>query len=216
MDLGTRFEGSTSGDGSVFDLGFGGGYNFSHHFGVSLKVPYHFVGTPTTIKSKKSAGGIRFRPGKRWGRCEMVLPQSDRELRFDVHLGAPTGDLKKGSSTGHATWNWANHIEHAWGNFTPFIDGGVGNTVQDTRYFHRPFMTFGYNAQFEAGTEIDSGPCSVSGSAYDVAPWGCTNCGQPRVSMQRKRKVRRYRKECQSQGIFKFQCSERRCEFGER
>jgi hypothetical protein len=33
-------------------------------------------------------------------------------------------------------------------------------------------MTFGYNAQFEAGTEVDAGPFSVSGSAYDVAPWG--------------------------------------------
>src|SRR5579859_1102284 len=41
-NLGTRFEGSTSGDGSVYDLGCGGGYNFSHHFGVSLGVAYDF------------------------------------------------------------------------------------------------------------------------------------------------------------------------------
>ncbi len=80
--------------------------------------------------------------------------------------------MKKGFSTGHATWNWANHIEHGWGNFTPFIDAGVGNTVPDTKSFHRPFMTFGYNLQFEAGTEVDAGPFSISGSAYDVAPWG--------------------------------------------
>jgi hypothetical protein len=33
-------------------------------------------------------------------------------------------------------------------------------------------MTFGYNAQFEAGTEMDAGPFSLSGSAYDIAPWG--------------------------------------------
>jgi hypothetical protein len=33
-------------------------------------------------------------------------------------------------------------------------------------------MTFGYNAQFEAGTEMDAGPLSLSASAYDVAPWG--------------------------------------------
>lgn len=89
-----------------------------------------------------------------------------------VHLAAPSGDTKKGLSTGHGTWNWANHIEHGWGNFTPFIDGGVGNSLTDSRYFHRPYVTFGYNMQFEAGTEFDSGPFSISGSAYDVAPWG--------------------------------------------
>ena len=91
-----------------------------------------------------------------------------------VHLEhTPTGDMGKGlPGTGHATWNWTNHIEHGWGNFTPFIDGGVGNTVQDTRSVRRPFMTFGYNAQFEAGTEADAGPVSLSASLYDVAPWG--------------------------------------------
>ena len=170
--LGTRFEGSTSGDGSVFDLGFGGGYNFSHHFGVSLGVPYYFVGTPTAIKSKNPQAVSGSGLGNVGVDVKWFFPNPTANYASTIHLGAPTGDLKKGFSTGHATWNWANHIEHAWGNFTPFIDGGVGNTVQDTRYFHRPFMTFGYNAQFEAGTEIDAGPFSVSGSAYDVAPWG--------------------------------------------
>jgi len=37
------------------------------------------------------------------------------------------------------------------------------------------------------------GPSSVSVSAYDIAPWGNTNGGQPRVSVQRRREVRRHR-----------------------
>jgi hypothetical protein len=171
-NLGTRFEGSTSEDGSVFDLGFGGGYNFSHHFGVSLGIPYYFVGTPATIKSKNPQAVSGSGVGNIGVDVKWFSPNPSVNYASTVHLAAPTGDVKKGFSTGHATWNWANHIEHAWGNFTPFIDGGVGNTVQDTRYFHRPFMTFGYNAQIEAGTEVDAGPLSVSGSAYDVAPWG--------------------------------------------
>lgn len=170
--LGTRFEGSTSGDGSVYDLSFGGGYNFSHHFGVSLGVPYYFVGTPTTIKAKNATAVSGSGLGNVGADLKWLFPNPTANYASTIHLGAPTGDMKKGFSTGHATWNWANHIEHAWGNFTPFIDGGVGNTVQDTRYFRRPFMTFGYNAQFEAGTEVDAGPLSISGSAYDVAPWG--------------------------------------------
>ena len=170
--LGTRFEGSTSGDGSVYDLGFGGGYNFSHHFGVSLGVPYYFVGTPSAIQTKNPQAVSGSGLGNVGADLKWLFPAPTVNYASTIHLGAPTGDVKKGFSTGHATWNWSNHIEHGWGNFTPFIDGGVGNTVQDTRYFHRPFMTFGYNVQLEAGTAADAGPFSVSGSAYDVAPWG--------------------------------------------
>jgi hypothetical protein len=170
--LGTRFEGSTSGDGSIYDLAFGGGYNFSHHFGVSLGVPYYFVGTPTTVKSKNSQAVSGSGLGNLGADLKWFFPGRTVNYASTIHFGVPTGDVKKGFSTGHATWNWTNHIEHSWGNFTPFIDAGVGNTVQDTWYFHRPFTTFGYDLQFEAGTEVDAGPLSVSASAYDVAPWG--------------------------------------------
>src|SRR3989441_9504699 len=89
-----------------------------------------------------------------------------------IHLTAPTGDKKKGFSIGHATWNESNHFDHAFGDFSPFLDAGVGNTIMDTRFFHRPFATFGYNAQFNAGLEYDPGKFSFSVAAYDVAPWG--------------------------------------------
>jgi hypothetical protein len=171
-NLGARFEGSTSGDGSVYDLGFGGGYNFSHHFGVGLGIPYYFVGTPSAVQAKDPQAVSGSGLGNLGLDLKWLFPGPTLNYASTIHLGAPTGDVKKGFSTGHATWNWANHLEHAWGNFTPFVDGGVGNTVPDTRYFHHPYMTFGYNAQFEAGMEVDAGPFSVSGSAYDIAPWG--------------------------------------------
>lgn len=171
-NLGVRFEGSTDSDGSVYDLGTGVGYNFSHHFGVSLGVPYYFVGTPSSVKKKNpgaiSGNGIgNFGADLKW-----LFPSKTMNYASTVHLGAPTGDTKKGFSNGHATWNWTNHVEHGLGMFTPFIDGGVGNTILDTRYFKRPFMTFGYSAAFEVGTEVDAGPISLSASAYDIAPWG--------------------------------------------
>jgi hypothetical protein len=170
--FGVKFEGSSSGDGTVTDLATGVGYNFSRHFGVDLGVPYYFVSTPSSIKQKNptavSGNGLgSFGADLKWN-------YPGKTLNYDstLHLGAPTGDTKKGLSTGHATWNWSNHFEHGWGNFTPYVDGGVGNSVPDTRHFKRPFMTFGYNAAFEAGTELDAGPLSLSASAYDVAPWG--------------------------------------------
>jgi len=171
-NLGVRFEGSTDSDGSVYDLGTGMGYNFSRHFGVGFGVPYYFVGTASSVKGKNpgavSGSGIgNFGADLKW-----LFPGKTMNYASTVHLGAPTGDTKKGLSNGHATWNWANHVEHGWGNFTPFIDAGAGNTLPDTKYFHRPYLTFGYNAQFAAGTEVDAGPVSLSASAYDVAPWG--------------------------------------------
>jgi hypothetical protein len=170
--FGTSFEGSTSGDGSVYDLGTAVGYNFSHHFGVDLGVPYYFVGTPSTVKAKDPGAVSGNGLGNIGADLKWLFPGKTTNYASTIRLGAPTGDIKKGFSTGHATWNWSNHIEHGWGNFTPFIDGGVGNTVPDSKYFKKPFMTFGYNLAFEAGTEVDAGPLSLSASAYDIAPWG--------------------------------------------
>jgi len=170
--LGARFEGSTSSDGGVHDLGVGVGYNFSHRFGVDLGVPYFFVGTPSAVKGKNPQGSPGNGLGDVGADLKMFLPGKTMNFASTIHVAAPTGDKKKGFSTGHGTWNWANHLEHGWGVLTPFIDAGVGNTIADTRYFHRPYASFGYNAQFEAGTEIDAGPISLTASAYDVAPWG--------------------------------------------
>jgi hypothetical protein len=170
--LGTRFEGSSSGDGGVYDLGSALGYNFSHHFGLDAGVPFYFVNTPSSIKKNDpgaaSGSGVgAFFMDLRWNHPGDLLNYSSA-----VHLTAPTGDTKKGFSTGHATWNFANHIDHAFGDFSPFLDAGVGNTVMDTQFFHRPFITFGYNAQVNGGLEYDPGNFSFSVSAYDVAPWG--------------------------------------------
>jgi len=169
---GVELEGSTSSDGSILDLGFGTGYNFSHHFGVGVEVPYYFIGTPSSIKTKNptavSGNGI--------GNVTMALnfnyPGKLLNYGSTIAVGAPTGDEKKGLSVGHATWNFSNHFDHGWGNFTPFVDAGVGNSIADTRYFHRPYMTFGYNGSFDAGTKFDAGPFTLSVKAYDIAPWG--------------------------------------------
>ena len=170
--LGVRFEGSTSSDGNVFDLGTGAGYNFSHHFGVDLGVPYYFVGTPSSVKTKNPQGVSGTGLGDLGADLKWLYPEKSATYASTVHLGAPSGDKNKGFSTGHATWNWTNHLEHAFDSVTPFIDAGVGNSIMDSRHFQRPFMSFGYNASFEAGLEVDPGPLSLSASAYDVAPWG--------------------------------------------
>lgn len=156
----------------MYDIAIGVGYNFSRHFGVDLGVPYNFAGTPTSITQKNARAVSGYGIGNVGADVKWFYPEKTLSFASTIHLAAPTGDTKKGFSTGHATWNWTNHFEHGWHKFTPFIDVGVGNTVPDTKQFHRPFTTFGHNAQFEGGTEIDAGPFSLSASLYDIAPWG--------------------------------------------
>lgn len=170
--LGAKFEGSYSSDGSVYDLGSALGYNFSRHFGVDAGVPFYFVGTPSSIKKSNPGAVSGIGVGTFFTDLRLNYPNPTLNFSSAVHLTAPTGETKKGLSTGHATWNLANHIDHAFGDFSPFLDFGIGNTVMDTRFFHRPFITFGYNAQFTGGIEYDPGKFSFSASAYDVAPWG--------------------------------------------
>lgn len=170
--LGVRFEGSTSSDGSVYDLGSAVGRNFTRHFGVDFGVPFYFIGTPSSVKKNdpNAVSGVGI--GSFFSDLRFNYPDPFLNYASTIHLTAPTGDTKKGLSTGHATWNLSNHLDHAFGDFSPFLNLGVSNTVLDTRYFHRPYMTFGYNAQSEAGLEYDPGKFSFSVSAYDVAPWG--------------------------------------------
>jgi hypothetical protein len=170
--LGTRFEGSSSGDGAVYDFGSALGYNFSRHFGVDAGVPFYFVTTPSSIKQNNPGAVSGVGVGSFFTDLRWNYPNKSLNYSTAIHLTAPTGDTKKGLSVGHATWNLANHFDHAFGDFSPFLDAGVGNTVMDTRFLQRPYATFGYNAQFNGGLEYDPGKFSFSASLYDVAPWG--------------------------------------------
>ncbi len=172
MTLGAKFEGSYSSDGGIYDLGSALGYNFTRHFGVDAGVPFYFVSTPTSIKNSNPGALSGIGIGSFFTDLRWNYPNKSLNYASAIHLTAPSGDKKKGFSVGHATWNQTNHFDHAFGDFSPFLDAGVGNTLMDTKFFHRPFATFGYNAQFNGGVEYDPGKFSFSLAAYDVAPWG--------------------------------------------
>jgi len=170
--LGARFEGSSSSDGTVYDLGTAVGRNFTRHFGIDFGVPFYFIGTPSSTKQSNPGAASGVGIGNIFADLRLNYP--DRFLNFAsaIHLTTPTGDTGKGLSTGHATWNFTNHVDHAFGDFSPFFDASAGNTILDTRYFHRPFISFGYNAGFDGGLEYDPGQFSFTVAAYAVAPWG--------------------------------------------
>jgi hypothetical protein len=170
--LGERFEGSYSTAAGVYDLATVLGYNFSRHLAMDAGVPAYFVNTPASI-TRSNPGAVS---GVGIGNpfLDLLLNYPSRSFNYssEIHLTAPVADTKKGFSTGHATWNFTHHFDRAFGAWSPFLDAGVGNTIRDTRYFTRPFTSFGYNAAFTGGLEYDRGRYSFQAGAYDVAPWG--------------------------------------------
>ena len=165
------FEGSSNSDGQVMDLNSTLGYNFNKYFGVDVGVPIYFVraATTTSTSGQRSANGL----GNFYTDLRLNLRNPLVNYTTTIIGSAPTGDTSKGLSNGRATVNWNNHFDRDIARLTPFLNIDVGNTVQDTRLFKRPFITLGKVASFELGTDIDIWKSlSFTASAYDLEPWG--------------------------------------------
>ncbi len=163
------FEGSSSTDGQVMDLNSTAGYVFNKHFSWDVGIPVFFVRGKTSTGNKTSSNGI----GDAYTDFRFSFNNPAVNYVTTLTGAAPSGDTAKGRSTGRATFNWGNNFSREFGRWTPFANLGLGNSLYSTRAFHRPFLTLGKVANFEAGTSFDLGhSVSVSASAYDVAPWG--------------------------------------------
>jgi hypothetical protein len=164
------FEGGANSEGQVMTLTSSAAYNFNQHFSAGLGIPIYFDHTSSSSTTgSTSSSGI--------GNAFVMLQGKWKNptLNYTTSLtgSAPTGDSKKGLSTGHATFDWDNRVDHDFGRLTPFADAGLANSVTDTRFFLRPFTSFGKVAHFEAGTDVDlSHSFNLTLSAYDIAPWG--------------------------------------------
>jgi hypothetical protein len=161
-------EGDSNTDGQVFIFTSSATYHFNSHFSAGLGVPIYFDRASSSSGTASSSGV---------GNLFLTLRAAWKNpfLNYTTALTgtAPSGDTKKGLSTGHATFDWDNRIDHDISIFTPFIDAGVSNSIMDTRFFQRPFTSYGDLAHFEGGTDIDlSHSFSLTLSAYDIAPWG--------------------------------------------
>jgi len=103
-------------------------------------VPLYFVSTPSTIKKNNSGAVSGIGVGTFFTDIRLNYPNKSLNYSSAIHLTAPSGDTKKGFSTGHTTWNLANHIDRDFGDFSPFLDAGVGNPLMDTRFFTFPLL----------------------------------------------------------------------------
>lgn len=162
----------------LFKLDSTVGWDFSKYFGVFAGVPVYFdnvpsstttIGTTTTTTPSSSHNGI----GNVYLGLAIRAPNPMLDYASVITAGAPTGDTKKGLSSGRATIDWDNRFEHSFSRLTPFFEGGFGNTVPDSRLVTRSFTSLGFIAHLEEGAEFELvRHFSVGGSAYQIVPEG--------------------------------------------
>ncbi len=168
-----QFQGSVSTFGWINRLDSSFGYQFKHVF-VAAGAPVYFVrpsstavtaGTTTT----QSVNGL----GNVYARLGLSLPGSAVNFQSTLTATAPTGKKSEGLSTGHATFDWSNYLDHSFGRVTPFGEIGFANAISDTLFFVRPYTTYGFIAHVAGGVryQIARG-VAIGASAYDIAPTG--------------------------------------------
>jgi hypothetical protein len=170
------FAGDSNADGQIMALNSSATYYFTEHFSARAALPIYFEfpsstlsPSTTTASTSTSSSGI--------GDIFLTLHAAWREpfVNYSTSLlgTLPTGAASKGFSTGHFTFDWSNRFDRSFSVLTPFVDVGLANSVTDTPYFMRPFVTLGPVAHFEGGVGVSpSRFINVTASAYDIAPWG--------------------------------------------
>jgi hypothetical protein len=145
------------------------GYSFTSHFGLVAGIPVYFIRDSASTAGATSSNGI----GDVFAGLHFSFPNPVVNYRTALTGTAPTGDTSKGLSTGHATLDWTNHFDRRFGRWVPFANLGLANSVPDTLFNQRQYTSYGYVAQFQAGTFFRiMRPLSSVSSAYDVEPWG--------------------------------------------
>jgi len=163
------YEGSGNTDGFITDINSTVGYIFDEHFSMDMGVPYLFIRPSSSKTGTTSVAGMG-NPyvGLRYSRKGTLL-----DFSTSLNGAVPAASSAKGLSTGRVTFDWDNHFAHAFGPSTPFFDVGFANSVPETRFLHRPYISLGKLAHFEGGSELDLGDkFSVSASGYYILPWG--------------------------------------------
>lgn len=162
------FEGDSNADGRIMIWSSSVAYHFNSHFSAGVGIPVYFDQATSTTGTTTSSG-----IGNVFATVHTEWKNPLLNYASSLTGTAPSGDTKKGLSTGHATFDWDNRLDHDVSLFTPFVDLGVANSIMDTRFFQRPFTSYGDLAHFEAGIDIDlSHSFSLTLSGYDIAPWG--------------------------------------------
>jgi hypothetical protein len=170
------FQGSVNSGERLLKLDSTAGWDFNRHFGVFAGLPVYFAhlsSSATTTGTTTTTGANHDGIGNAYLGFVLREPNPKVDYASALTLGAPTGDTKKGLSTGRATFDWDNRFEHGFNRFTPFFDGGLSNTVPDTTFLTRPFTSLGLVTHLEEGGGFELlRHIALNGAAYEIVPFG--------------------------------------------
>jgi hypothetical protein len=164
-----EFGGTANSVGQVYEIDSSAGYTFTPHFGMDFGLPIYFVNASSSTTGSTSGSGV----GNPSVDLRWKYPHTSLNYATVLTGSAPLGDKTLGLNTGHATFDWTNHFDHAFNQVTPFFEAGFSNTTSDSRLFVRPYTSFGLNTHFRGGAEVDVWKfISVGAAGYDIAPFG--------------------------------------------
>ena len=168
-----QLEGSSNAEGQVILLDSSAGYVFGRHLLVDGGLPVYFIRATTASTSGTSTTNSFSALGDIYGQVRLSFPNPAVNFKTQLTGRAPTGSTTDGISTGHATYDWTNRVDRGFGNWTPFCEIGLADSIPDTFIYKRPFASYGELAHFQLGAQYRVAEwLGVAASAFDVAPWG--------------------------------------------
>jgi hypothetical protein len=181
-----RVQGSVNTLGAVTKLDTSAGYIFNPRWSASLGVPFYFVSPSSSTTAATGASSVNGL-GNVYAQIRFALPNPTWNYVSTLTGAAPTGDRDKGLSTGHAIVDWSNYADHRFGRFTPFGEIGFANSVADTEFFIRPYITSGFVTHAQAGARYRLARwINVNASGYAIQPAGQQTVISRIVTVQKK------------------------------
>ncbi len=148
------------------------GYRLGSYFAVDAGLPIYLVRPSESALASASVASVNGIGNARVAGHVILLNPAVNYLG-SLSVTVPTGDEKKGLSTGRATYDWNNHFDRSFGRLTPFADAGIANTVTDTPFFIRPFTSRGFVTHLSGGARLRLfRAISVGAMGYVIRPSG--------------------------------------------
>ena len=96
---------------------------------MDMGVPIYFVNASSSTTGATSSSGLgNPSVNLRWKYLRPAV-----NFASVVTGSAPLADSKLGLSTGRATFDWTNRLDHSFSRVTPFLEAGFSNTTSDSR-----------------------------------------------------------------------------------
>jgi hypothetical protein len=163
-----QFGGTANSDGQIYELNSSVGYDFNARFRLAVGAQIYFI-RPAASTGTASASGL----GDPYVALRLRYPGVLLNFASALSGSVPLGDSKEGLSTGRATFDWTNRVDHSFARLTPFVEAGIANTTLDSNLFLRPYTTLGFNTHFRGGATYGVWKfMSVGASGYDILPSG--------------------------------------------